>query len=244
MEEKSLIEMEHPDTARTGFAPGGNSLRARRVPRIAAWPLVAALLVTAGVADAADKKDSREREMLRRVQLELQQAREQSAVLEEEKNKLAQDLDQAAKAGKTAQTRAARLGRELKDEQAKRVLTEKELAAANQRLAETESRLADTSKSLAETGRNLQRTEAEKKQLETIKTHNEREIALCEDKNGKLYKYGRELMVRYENKGFNDIVKQREPFTGLKQVEVENLLEEYRDKLDAEKIIKTPGRNE
>lgn len=243
MEEKSLIKMEHPDMVRMASGLTGNTSLARHVPRIAAWLLIAAMLVTAGIADAADKKDSREREMLRRVQLELQQAREQSAVLEEEKNKLAQDLEQAAKAGKIAQARAARLGRELKDEQAKRVLTEKELAAANQRLAETEARLADTSKNLAETSRNLQQTEAEKKQLETIKTHNEREIALCEDKNGKLYKYGRELMVRYENKSFNDVVKQREPFTGLKQVEVENLLEEYRDKLDAEKIIKAPGRN-
>ncbi len=39
-----------------------------------------------------------------------------------------------------------------------------------------------------------------------------------------------------------DALKQKEPFVGFRQVEIENLLEEYRDRLDAEKITRAPGK--
>ncbi len=48
-------------------------------------------------------------------------------------------------------------------------------------------------------------------------------------------------MTRFEQKTCGEILAQKEPFTGLKRVEVENLLEEYRDKLDEQKLIKPPG---
>lgn len=201
--------------------------------------VVGALL--SGSAIASDKKANREREMLRRAQIELQQAREQSAALEAEKNKSVKELEQVSKSGKAAEAKAARLARELKEEQAQRGQMETELAAAKQRLAELESKVAELTGSLDETRRTLAGTEAAKKNLEGIKTRNEREIALCEDKNKSLYQVGRDLMVRYEKKSCEDVLAQREPFTGLKRVEVENLMEEYRDKLDEQKTVKGPG---
>lgn len=201
--------------------------------------VVGALL--SGSAIASDKKANREREMLRRAQIELQQAREQSAALEAEKNKSVKELEQVSKSGKAAEAKAARLARELKEEQAQRGQMETELAAAKQRLTELESKVAELTGSLDETRRTLAGTEAAKKNLEGIKTRNEREIALCEDKNKSLYQVGRDLMVRYEKKSCEDVLAQREPFTGLKRVEVENLMEEYRDKLDEQKTVKGPG---
>lgn len=201
--------------------------------------VVGALL--SGSAIASDKKANREREMLRRAQIELQQAREQSAALEAEKNKSVKELEQVSKSGKAAEAKAARLARELKEEQAQRGQMETELAAAKQRLTELESKVAELTGSLDETRRTLAGTEAAKKNLEGIKTRNEREIALCEDKNKSLYQVGRDLMVRYEKKSCEDALAQREPFTGLKRVEVENLMEEYRDKLDEQKTVKGPG---
>jgi hypothetical protein len=48
-------------------------------------------------------------------------------------------------------------------------------------------------------------------------------------------------MTRFEQKSCNEILVQKEPLFGLKRVEIENLLEEYRDKLDEQKLIKAPG---
>jgi hypothetical protein len=94
---------------------------------------------------------------------------------------------------------------------------------------------------LAETRRTLEQTQGEARGLEAVKTRRERELALCEDNNRKLYELGRELMVLYERQGVGDVLARREPFTGLRQVEVENLMEAYRDKLDEHKLIKPPG---
>lgn len=67
------------------------------------------------------------------------------------------------------------------------------------------------------------------------------ELAAAEDRNQKLYALGRELMGLYEKKSCGDILAEKEPFTGLRKVDTENLLEQYRDKLDEEKLIKAPG---
>ena len=43
-------------------------------------------------------------------------------------------------------------------------------------------------------------------------------------------------MVKFEAKSCKDAVLQREPFTSLKKVEMDNLFEKWRDSLDREKI--------
>jgi hypothetical protein len=40
----------------------------------------------------------------------------------------------------------------------------------------------------------------------------------------------------YAAKSCSDSLLQREPFTGIKQVEIENILEEYSYKLDQQKV--------
>lgn len=212
--------------------------------------LVALLLaaLVAAPAAAGDKKADREKQMQRRLQQQMQQMQGQVAGLEQDKAQLGQDLAAAEKTAKAAGGRAARLARELKTEKAQREVQGKELeqakqdlAATRERLAQTEARLADTAKNLARTGQTLAETEADKRRLEGVKARQERDIALCEDKNLQLYQTGRELMVRFEQKSCGEIMAQKEPFTGIKRVEIENLLEEYRDKLDGQKLIKPPG---
>lgn len=41
-----------------------------------------------------------------------------------------------------------------------------------------------------------------------------------------------ELIERYRKKDFSDILKEKEPFTGIPQVEVEHMLQEYLDRVD------------
>lgn len=210
--------------------------------------LIPCLLAAFSAHAADDKRASREREMLRRVQQQLQQVEGKIATLEQDKAKLGQDLQAAEQETKRAKSRAWKLDRDLKAEQHKRAVLEKDLELTRKDLAEEKARLADSQKALggtreklAETQRSLQVASADKERLEGVKARNEQQIALCEDRNVKLYQIGRDLMVRYDKKTCEDAMKQREPFTGLKQVEVDNLLEEYRDRLDEQRLIKAPG---
>ena len=59
----------------------------------------------------------------------------------------------------------------------------------------------------------------------------ERTLADRESRNLELYKVGREVLDRYENFAFGRALLAREPFTGLSRVKLENLVQDYQDKL-------------
>jgi chromosome segregation ATPase len=205
---------------------------------------LALLLCLAGVsihAEAADKKASREREALRRVQQQLSQMQGELATLQEEKARLAADLEKSQASSKEIEGKVAGLQRGLGSSKQQLSAVSKELTLAKEELGTTAQQLAETRKALSETTQALQQTEAEKRNLEAIKVRTERDVASCERKNLELYQVGRSLMSRYEHKTCGETLAQKEPFTGLKRVETENLLEEYRDKLDEQRLIKPPG---
>jgi chromosome segregation ATPase len=53
----------------------------------------------------------------------------------------------------------------------------------------------------------------------------------CEEKNAQLFKIGNEILGRLEKVSFGDVIGQREPFIGYKRVELQNLVQDERDKL-------------
>lgn len=210
--------------------------------------LLIALLTAPSVQADAERKTSREREQLRRVQAQLQQAQAQLSALEQDKTRLAQSLTDAEKARDAARGRLGRLNRDLAQERQQREtllkdldLLRQEAAELKAQLAQERTRLAESRSSLAETQGRLRDREAEKLALERARSQLERELAASEARNKALYAIGRDLMTRFERKTCNEILAEGEPFTGLRRVQTENLLEMYRDKLDEHKLIKPPG---
>ena len=59
---------------------------------------------------------------------------------------------------------------------------------------------------------------------------------LCETNNDELYRIGRELADWYARKGALNAILEAEPFTRMKSVEMENLLENYREKLEGQRL--------
>lgn len=57
-------------------------------------------------------------------------------------------------------------------------------------------------------------------------------LATCRKHNGELAGVVDQLLHAYEEKGVFTIIGQHEPFTGIGQVRLENLLETYRDRLE------------
>jgi len=203
--------------------------------------LLVGMAMAAPHADASDKKASREREALRRVQQQLSQAQGDLAAAEQEKARLAADLEKAQASSKAEAGKADSLQHGLGTSRRQLAAVSGELAQVRETLATTAQQLAETRKTLADTTRTLQQTEAEKRRLETVKASNERDIASCERKNLALYEVGRSLMDRFEHKTCGEILTDKEPFTGIRKVETENLMEEYRDKLDDQKLVRPPG---
>lgn len=201
--------------------------------------VICLLLAGVEVSSANERTASREREMLRRMQQQVQQTEQARAQAEQEKAAALADKD-------TAERELEKFGatkRQLAGERAARSRMEAELKARQTendalkaRLAETEKQLADSVALQQSTAQTLAQTEATKKQTEGVLSGTVRDLQSCQTHNGSLYTLGREMMQKYRDKSCQDALAQAEPFTGLKKVEVENLLETWRDRLDREKL--------
>ncbi|TNC82160.1 MAG: hypothetical protein C9356_05760 [Oleiphilus sp.] len=60
---------------------------------------------------------------------------------------------------------------------------------------------------------------------------------LCRENNIKLASINQELVAAYQDKSAMDALKQRDPFFGLKAVEVENLVQDYQYRIEDLNII-------
>ena len=76
--------------------------------------------------------------------------------------------------------------------------------------------------------KNLLSTEVQtKNRLLALSDMQKEKIKLCIANNNKLYDVTRDMLVRYENKGVWDSLTQAEPVSGLTQVEIENIVDDY-----------------
>lgn len=200
-------------------------------------PLLCGLLVLAGAAHAQSaREDDPAQRAVQKAQALLKQVAAEKAALEQRTAELegqVQALERTVRSaeGELEQT-GARLERTLADKEA----LARELTGTRVSLEQTRGTLESTAERLEDTTRTLRRTQAEKQRLvlETDATieHQTGELLACEAKNVALYEANQELMAAYENKDALDALLQRERFTGLKQVQVENLLQEYRFKVE------------
>ncbi len=86
--------------------------------------------------------------------------------------------------------------------------------------------------------------DAERHQFAARAVSGERALASCADKNGKLYKIGLDLIARYKSKGIGDVLADDEPFLQMSRVQMENLMQDYEDKLYDQKLGVAPAADE
>lgn len=189
-----------------------------------------------GTAVADDPTVARAREMLRRTQEALRQAQSDNADLlraktdAEEKLKAAtQQIDAAKNGTKAAQASQASLNVKLKSAEGVQADLNHKLDDATTKLNATNTKLSETAKQLTDRDAELAGV---KQALALSKTAN----ASCETKNLTLYGYAEAVLDKYRTKGVWASLSQKEPVLGLKQVDVENVVQEYQLKFDSQKI--------
>lgn len=190
-------------------------------------------------------KDNREKQMLRRIQQQVQRAEQARVQAEQEKASLLAEKETLARQYQQTQLEVDAAKRQAGAARAGQSRLEKELGALRMELGEVKKQLEMSNKQLSDSAL-LQRTTAQKLALiESAKQQTEsqllqtgRTLEVCREHNGRLYQIGRELITKYEQKSCKDAVLQKEPFIGLKKVEMENLLEQWRDSVDRERLGK------
>lgn len=193
--------------------------------------LLLMLALCAGPAWPASKNP--EREALRKMQLLQRKAMEEKEVAEREKAELAKQLSELTAQSGGLKEDAARA------KQRKAVL-EKEMETLRAENSGLQENLKKTGEELAALQKKAQsdqeKAEQEQKRLESLLAGRVQAFESCEKKNVKLYEMNLDLLGRYKDKGPLDVILQHEPFTGIKDVEMESMLGEYRDKLEAQRV--------
>jgi chromosome segregation ATPase len=184
-------------------------------------------LLFAGNARAAD--DARLKETLRNLTLRLRSA-------ETERNNLLSEKAQFEQEKKALTAKMDALTKQAAADKAEiDTLTSK---AGNQEkeLLETKESLGKWKTAYEQLVAAAQKSEAARVKLAGESIVLKRKLEDRERKNAELFKLGNEILTRYEKFGLGDALAAREPFTGLARVKLENLVQDYQDKIADQKV--------
>lgn len=191
--------------------------------------LLLGLLAPVQAADSVESLNAalaKAKYLLRSMQKENQALKADTAKLEQDLARANEDL-----AGLTADKKA--LEKDLADALAEGQRLGDRLDATERQREAAYQRIEQLSDALREHRTVLARTIGERNALQAGLGDAEAVIEECEFKNRKLFEANVEMAKLYEFKGQTDAVLQGESLTGLKQAEIEGVLEEYRRKIEA-----------
>jgi chaperonin cofactor prefoldin len=87
-----------------------------------------------------------------------------------------------------------------------------------------------------ELAQTLKEVETERDSLRTTQNAKDRELTACVDKNAQLYLLGNEVLDRMDNQGVWSAIKDKEPFTKISRTRLENLIDDYRYRVNELKL--------
>lgn len=197
-------------------------------------PLLIVVAIVAGApfdaaAEPARRQGSDEsarlQQMLQQLNSEKTKLSSENAKLQAELEKIKADLQSATKERDTGAQKLGRAASDLANTQAKATGLQSAfdtLKARFDQLVAQYRQTVDVMKGL----------EAERNGLKSMTADFDARVTTCERNNDALYKASLELIDLYEHKGAFASLLQHESITGLKRVEIENLMDQYRQLAD------------
>lgn len=174
---------------------------------------------------------------------------------------LMQQLQQLASERTALQAENARMKKELAEMTKERDSLEAGRSGAEQRLraseaavtraaSERETAQGETEKlkermqelvtKFRETATTLRDVEAERASFKQSLNEQNAALTACTAKNEALFKLNDEVLTRFENQGVLSRMASAEPFTKLKRVQLENLIDDYHYRAEEQKAEPTP----
>lgn len=144
--------------------------------------------------------------------------------LKAEKDKLASEIDQLKKENVKAASAEDRLNSELSAQKESN-------AAVSNSLQQTHARLLEVIEKYNVLNKSKNELSAQHGNLQNIQKQTQSELSSCETKNMKMFEAAEDLLKRYDSKGVLDELLQDEPILQFKSVEMQNIVQEYEDKL-------------
>ncbi len=209
---------------------------------------IAAMAMALGGASLAVMAQSGDdaKKAARRAQLQMQQLQQKAEEAEAAKAKIEGDKSVLDKQLREQTQQVARLKgalpkalESLKASEAARAELAATVASLEKQLAEQKT---SNEAALAAAQLNTKQRDEQQSQLQRRHDAQVAQVGECSAKNERLVRLSGELLERYRNKSVSDVMKQRDPVLGLGDVQMFNLVQEYRDKADAERFSPSTNR--
>ena len=179
---------------------------------------------------------------LARAQGLLRQLAQQKGALEAEKAKMQgalavveRKLDQKSRANEELEA-------ELTASQRQASRVEGSLSSTKSRLERVEGRLKEIVEKYKALDASNRTTLQEKATLEEQLQTTQQALADAEAKNEEMYQANQELLGKFINKGPFDALLQLEPLTGIKQVEIENIQQDFQFRLEDARLLSSESQ--
>ena len=197
--------------------------------------ICAALAPLNFTARADEASEAKTREQLKSITLQLRTVQNEMAAMQTAQAALEATNKTLEKSVKDQATRLQDLDKEMKEAKQKSDKTLEEKVAAITRL---ELELAKYKTSLDKwqaahiTINDIARKkEAERAKLSARSAGLDRKVTDLRARNAELYKLASEILARYGKFGIGEALAAREPFTGNAKVKLQNIVQDYNDKL-------------
>lgn len=197
-----------------------------------AFSLIAQGLAATLAASSACAQQPSETDRLRDA---LRSAIAQTRSLEDQRNALTARVTEAERKVQTLQTDldAAKAEAKKADQDQRQAVTD-----FNARLEERNAALEKWKDAYGEAATVARAKDAERAKFEAESKDFQARNQNCTERNQRLAKVGRELLDRYRNVHFSDRLLAREPATGIMRVDVQNVLQDYGDRILDEELSK------
>jgi len=192
------------------------------------------LLSSLLVINAANAQTQRSGNDATRVMQQLQQVGAEKTRLQTENEALKKQLEEVkAKASKAGADQGVvqQQKRELDASNAR----QKESAEAMEQLR---TKMQDLIGKFRETATQLQTVEADRDQLKATIASQERDYKFCVDRNAGLYFLNDEILRHLEDRSIWTKLSEKEAFTRISRTRMENLIDEYRDRVEELRIAR------
>lgn len=199
--------------------------------------VVSLLLAFGAVAQVQRSGDSNAR-----VMQQLQQLTAEKAAAQAENTKLKAEVeDLKAQLSKTSTALTASEQRAKKVTSAASAKDSAAVQEANDALARTRSQMQELVTKFRETAGVLKEVETDRDQLRAQASTQERDLKTCVDRNAGMYLLTDEILRKVDNRGMWSSLTEKEPFTKISRTRLENLIEDYRYRVDELRVKNKPA---
>jgi chromosome segregation ATPase len=171
---------------------------------------------------------------------QLQQLASERTALQAENARMKKELADMTKDRDALKAGRLALDRRSRASEATLARASQEKASAESELEKQKERMQELIARFRETAQSLRDVETERATFKESLTTKQTELSACIDRNAALYKLNDEVLTRFEGSGPFSRLASAEPFTKIKRVQLENLIDDYRYRAEDQKISSTP----